>query len=88
MVQDALQALPAHATLTSPVDRVAHGHVVRRDRLGHRARSPTDTEKPPRDFLPGPDLGKGAKFARIEIDLERLLVSARELSFGGHRTRA
>ncbi len=77
VVQHALQALSAHVAIGMPVDRVAHRHVVGRNRLGNCARRSADTEKPPRDFLPGPDLGKDAVFARIEIHLERLLVGIR-----------
>jgi len=36
-----------------------------------------DAEKPARDLLPRADLGEGAVFRRVQIDLERLLVRAR-----------
>ncbi len=70
-----------------PVDRVAHRHVVGRDRFGNCARRTADTKKPPGDFLPSPNLSKDTIFARIEIDLERLLVSIRSLALRRRRIR-
>jgi hypothetical protein len=87
VVQHALQARSAHVAIGMPVDRVAHRHVVGRDRLGNCAGRTADPEEPPRDFLPGPDLGKDAVLARIEIHLERLLVGVRRLALCLHRIR-
>src|SRR3954452_24549800 len=87
VTQHALEALSTYVAIGMPVTRVAHRHVVSRDRLGNSARRSADPEKPPRDFLPGPDLGKDAVFARIEIHLERLLMGIRGFALCRHRIR-
>ena len=77
VLEHRLQPLPADVTFARTINRVAHGHVVGRNRFGDGAGRAADAEKPARDLLPRADLGEGAVFRRVQIDLERLLVRAR-----------
>ena len=77
VLQHRLQPLPADVALARAINRVAHSHVVGRNRFGDGAGGAADAEKPARDLLPRADLGERAVFRRVQIDLERLLVRAR-----------
>ena len=84
VIQHRLEPPPAHVTLRRPVDRVAHRHVVRRDRLGDRTRRPAHPEKPARYFLAGPDLRKSPVAPRIQVDLQRLPIRVDHLVGHNH----
>ena len=73
-VEHRLQAHARNVALGVPVDGVADRHVVGRDALGDGAGRAADAEEPAHDLLAGADLRKGAVEARVEVDLERLVV--------------
>ena len=74
VIEHGLEAFAADITVGRAVNRIADGHVVGGNGFGDGARSAADVKKPAGDFLAGADLGKGAVFLRVEIDLRRLLA--------------
>ena len=76
MVEHGFQPLAADITLGVAVNGVADRHVVGGDGLGDGARRAAHAEKPARHLLARADFGKGAVLAGIQIDLQRLLMSA------------
>src|SRR5436853_130531 len=75
-VEHRLEARPADIVTGRAVQRVAHRHVVRRDRLRDGACRAADAEEPAGDLLPGADLCEGAVPRGIEIYPECLCVRA------------
>ena len=74
VIEHGLQPPPADVAIARAVDRVAEGHVVGRHRLRDRARRAADAEEPARHFLARPDLGEGAVFGGVQIDLQGLVM--------------
>ena len=74
VIEHRLQPLPADVAIALAVDGVAEGHVVRRHRLGDRARGAADAEEPARHLLAGANLGERAVPDGVEVDLEGLEV--------------
>ena len=72
-----LESLPAHVALGRAIERVAHRHVVRRDRLRDRARGAADLKEPARHFLAAAGFGKHAVRHGIEIDGQGLASGTR-----------
>src|SRR5262249_39842872 len=74
VIEHRAQPLAADVTLGRPVDRVAHGHVIGGNGLGHGAGSAADAEEPARDLLACADFSEGSITFGVEIDPKRLLV--------------
>ena len=75
-VEHRLEAFLADVVIGWAVQRIAHRHVVRRDRLRDGACRAADVEEPAGDLLAGADFCKRAVPRGIEIDPERLVVRA------------
>ncbi len=69
-----MESLPRDVAVGLTVDRVADLHVVRGDRFRDRPRPSPHAEEPPHHFLARADLGEGAVFFCIQVDLERFLA--------------
>ena len=82
MVEHGAKALAADVAGGVAVNRVAHGHVVRRNGFGDRARGAAGVKEPTGHLLSGPDFGEGAVTFGVEIDFERLLIRVQD--FVGH----
>ena len=82
MLEHGLKALAADVAVGVAVDRVADGHVVRRNRFGDRARGAAGAEEPPGHLLSGSDFGEGPVAFGVEIDFKRLLIRVQD--FVGH----
>ena len=88
VVQHRLQPLLADVPLRGPVDRVADLHVIGRDGLRDRARGPADVEEPAHHFLARADLGEGSVDRRVDVDLQRFVVTGGALRGHGARLPA
>src|SRR5919108_3878034 len=76
MLKHRFQPLTADVARRRPIECVADCHIVCGDGLCHGARGSADVEEPARHFLTRADFGEYAIGQRIEIDGERLLLSA------------
>jgi hypothetical protein len=74
VIKHGLKPAASDVALALAVDRVTDDHVVGGHGFGDGAGSATDTEEPAGDLLSRADLGEGAVFALVEIDLKRLLM--------------
>ena len=81
VVEHGGDALLADVAFAGAVNRITEGHVVGAHRLGDGAGGAADAEKPPGHFLPSANFGEGPVEARIQIDLQRLLVRVEDFSF-------
>src|SRR5690606_29581043 len=79
VVEHEREALLRDITWRLSVNGVAEVHVVRGDRLRHRARRAARLEENPRHFLARADLGERSILRLVEIDRERLAVGREQL---------
>ena len=79
VVEHRVEAVLADVAVARAVDGVAEGHVVGRHGLGDGAGGAADAEEPARHLLAGADLGERAVVARVQVDLQRLLMGVHSL---------
>ena len=77
VIQHAFQAFFRDVALDGAVQRVADGHVIGGDGLGHRAGGPGGTEEPVGRFLAGAYFRKGAVNGGGQIELEGFVLCLR-----------
>ena len=77
VVEHRREARRGDIAIGATIDRIAHGHVVGGDRLGHQAGGAGNPEKPVGGLLAGADFRKGAIHLRIQVEFEGLVVSGR-----------
>ena len=80
MIQHAMEPLPRDVTLGRPINGITDRHVISRHGLGDGACRSAHSKEPARHFLSRTDLSEGPVLGRVEIDLQSLLVRARNLS--------
>ena len=73
-VEHGLESGARNVAIAATVDGVTDGHVIGGDAFGDGAGGATDAKEPANDFLTGSDFGKGAIPARVQVDLESLVV--------------
>ena len=71
-----MQALLADVPAGLAINRIAHRHVIGAHTFSYRTGRSANAEEPPRHFLPGANLSKGAVLVAVKIDRLRFLRGA------------